>query len=248
MLERINFDVDVDHHQNCVECLKENGWWFSRSEDTQDAFDIDIDGEWFDFANHWNRLKLDEYMKDGGVYRYRRYSAFEYDAQDGSLTQLPHAPYEQSQTINHLNGGVKRHFEPLEKSFSEHLVLHKILSNIGAVCSDVANHTKWNIKLHPYRILARQGMSGEPAPEGLHQDGVDYIVSYLINRVNVVGGISTITDLEKDFIGDVEMNLPNDFVIGNDRETYHGVSSVKVEDLKKPFAYRDVLVIAFEKI
>ncbi|MFA1674244.1 2OG-Fe dioxygenase family protein [Rhizobium mongolense] len=44
------------------------------------------------------------------------------------------------------------------------------------------------------------------------------------------------------------MNLPNDFLICNDRTRFHDVSAVAIENPKMPFAYRDVLVIAFEKI
>ena len=247
MLERIKVRDPSGYREECVENLRTDGWWFSRSEWTENGFGIEPDATWFDFADHWNRLLLDEYMRDGGTYRYRRYSAFEFDASDESFILLPHAPYEQSASINTLNGGFKRHFEPLEDSFIEHPVLERILTGFGRIFSEASGHTRWNIKLHPYRILAREGVSGEPAPEGLHQDGVDFIVSYMVNRVNVTGGVSTITDLGKQPLGDVELNRPNDFVVGDDRGTYHGVSSVLIDNPKMPFAYRDVLVIAFEK-
>lgn len=248
MLKKIASQAQSNHNQEGVDHLLENGWWFSRSEQTGAGFDIALDAEWHDFADHWNRMLLDEYMRDGGTYRYRRYSAFEYDAKDEKFHLLPHAPYEQSKRVNHLNGGFKRHFEPLEKSFIDHPVLSKILKNFGRIFSEAAGHDRWDIKLHPYRIIARESACGEPTPEGLHQDGVDFIVSYMIGRVNVTGGVSTVTDADKRPIGDVEMNLPNDFIVGNDRETYHGVTPVSIENPKMPFAYRDVLVIAFEKI
>lgn len=248
MLERLKSNESADYLNECVENLRENGWWFSRGEKTEVGFDLDRDYLWFDFADHWNRLLLDEYMRDGGTYRYRRYSALEFDGKHGSFTLLPHAPYEQSASINKLNGGFKRHFEPLEPSFIEHPVLEKILTTFGRMFTETSGHSRWNIKLHPYRIVAREGASGEPAPEGLHQDGVDFIVSYMIGRLNVTGGVSTVTDDGRHPIGDVEMNRANDFLVGNDRTTYHGVSPVAVDDPRKPFAYRDVLVIAFEKI
>ncbi|MVA27931.1 2OG-Fe dioxygenase family protein (plasmid) [Agrobacterium vitis] len=53
-------------------------------------------------------------MRDGRTYRYRRYSTFEYSSKDEKFRLLPHASYEQSKRGNHLNGGFKRHFEPLE--------------------------------------------------------------------------------------------------------------------------------------
>ncbi|MER9278448.1 2OG-Fe dioxygenase family protein [Mesorhizobium sp. M0522] len=234
--------------QECTDHLVTNGWWFSRGKRTEAGFGIEIDAGWKNFADHWDRLLLDEYMRDGGTYRYRRYSAFEYDAVDGIFRLLPHAPYEQSKAINHLNGGFKRYFEPFEQSFIDHPVLNKILTGFCRILCQTAGHDRWDIKLHPYRIVARDGVNGKPAPEGLHQDGVDFIVSYMIGRVNVTGGMSTITDASKRFLGDVEMNLPNDFVICNDRKTFHDVSPIATENPKMPFAYRDVLVIAFEKL
>ncbi|WP_313058677.1 2OG-Fe dioxygenase family protein, partial [Agrobacterium cavarae] len=185
MLERLSKKTKAEYIGECVENLQSNGWWFSRSEITIDGFDIDPDGEWNDFADHWDHLLRDEYMRDGGTYRYRRYSAFELDAKEGRATLLPHAPYEQSASINTLNGGFKRHFEPLEDSFIEHPVFKKIITNFGRIFSETTGHYRWNVKLHPYRIVALDGASGEPAPEGLHQDGVDFIVSYMIRRVNV---------------------------------------------------------------
>ncbi len=248
MLDRLKIRNSSEYLVECVEALRTEGWWFSRSEWTESGFDIEPDETWLDFADHWNRLLQDEYMRDGGTYRYRRYSALEFDALDERFVLVPHAPYEQSASINTLNGGFKRHFEPLEVSFVEHPVLRKMLTGFGRIVSAASDHRRWNIKLHPYRILAREGVSGEPAPEGLHQDGVDFIVSYMVKRVNVTGGVSTVTDLGKQLLGDVELNRPNDFVVGDDRNTYHGVSSVIVENPKMPFAFRDVLVIAFEKI
>ncbi|MET3524843.1 argininosuccinate synthase-related protein [Mesorhizobium abyssinicae] len=234
--------------QQCTHHLVTNGWWFSKGECTEACFGIEIDADWKNFADHWDRLLLDEYMRDGGAYRYRRYSAFEYDSSDGLFRVLPHAPYEQSKSVNHLNGGFKRYFEPLELSFIEHPILEKILTGLCRILCELARHDRWNIKIHPYRIVARDGVNGKPAPEGLHQDGVDFIACYMIGRVNVTGGMSMITDASKQFLGEVEMNRPNDFVICNDRETFHDVSSIVAENLKMPYAYRDVLVIAFEKL
>ncbi|ACA20401.1 conserved hypothetical protein [Methylobacterium sp. 4-46] len=236
------------YRDDLVENLSDHGWWFSRGEHTVKGFGLDLGPAWEAFADEWNHLLRDEHMRDGGTYRYRRYSAFEYDDLRRSLRQLPHQPYEQSAAVNRLNGGFKRHFEPLRDSFVGNRNFSRIVTTFGEIFSRAAGHARWNVKLHPYRIVARDGARGEPAPEGLHKDGVDFIVSYMIRRVNVVGGISTITDDDRSLIGDVELGHPHDFVVGNDRVTYHGVSSVHVEDPRKAFAFRDVLVIAFERI
>ncbi|MEI9414606.1 2OG-Fe dioxygenase family protein [Mesorhizobium sp. Cs1299R1N1] len=248
MPDELSKRTNEKYMHECVESLGACGWWFSPCEWTQDAFDIADCSSWVGFADHWNHLLLDEYMRDGGTYRFRRYSAFEFDTEAGSFRLLPNAPYEQSKSINKLNGGFLRYFEPLERTFVEHPILDKILKGVGRIVSKTTGHRHWNVKLHPYRIVARGSVSGLPAPEGLHQDGVDFIVSYMIGRLNVVGGVNTVTDTGKQPIGTVEMMRPNDFLVCDDRKTYHDVSPIVAEKRKKPFAYRDVLVLAFEKI
>lgn len=52
---------------------------------------------------------------------------------------------------------------------------------------------KFDIVLHHTYVEARQEHFGDNSPEGIHQDGYDYIVSALvIERKNIVGGMSQI--------------------------------------------------------
>jgi hypothetical protein len=51
------------------------------------------------------------------------------------------------------------------------------------------------VTFHETGTVARQGRGATNAPEGVHQDGADYIVSALVvERVNVEGGMSLIVD------------------------------------------------------
>lgn len=204
-------------------------------------------GAWTDFADYWNRLTLDRFMGDGGTYRLRRYGQFETDS-DGQLRQLPHSAYEQASSINRLNGGIARVFDPLEPGFAQHAVLHRVLNVVTHIVNDVeGKEWAWNIKLHPYRILAAAGVAGQPTPEGLHRDGVDYVVSMLVKRTNVVGGESAMTDAHRRPLGCVTLLDPLQMLILNDANTLHAVTPVVPRNPLAP-AYRDVLVIAFEKV
>jgi hypothetical protein len=199
------------------------------------------------FASYWARLTLDRYMGDGGTYRFRRYGAF--DSRPGSIRQqLPHGPYEQPKYINSLNGGIARIFDPLEPAFAAHTVLNRLLDWLTTLydrCEGSPQH--WNIRLHPYRILANQNEKGNPTPEGLHKDGVDYIVSMMMSRRNVVGGETTITDNDRQLLCQRTLQKPLDILIGKDTHTMHAVSSVSPIDASQE-AFRDVLVIAFTKV
>ena len=203
--------------------------------------------QWADFADYWNRLALDRFMGDGGTYRLRRYGQFETDP-DGRLRQLPHAAYVQSRAVNRLNGGIARVFDPLEPGFVRHGVLHGVLRVLSRIFNSVEGKIQaWNVKLHPYRILAQAGMAGQPTPEGLHRDGVDYVVSMMVQRHNIVGGESSMTDAHGKPLGRVTLVDPMDMLVLNDAQTLHAVTPVVASDPGAP-AYRDVLVIAFEKV
>lgn len=200
-----------------------------------------------DFGAYWPRLTLDRYMGDGGTYRFRRYGQF--DSVPGQPRQLlPHAPYEQPKYINSLNGGVVRIFDPLEPGFVAHPVLQRLLNWLTELCNQCEGQPhRWNIRLHPYRVLARAHEPGHPSPEGLHRDGVDYIVSMMVARSNVVGGESTITDNERQVLWSRAMQLPLDIMIGRDAHVMHGVTPVQPIDSGRE-AHRDVLVVAFTKV
>jgi hypothetical protein len=204
-------------------------------------------GDMATFADHWPRLTRDNHMGDGGTYRFRRYGEFEALPQS-RRRQLPHGPYQQPEYINKLNGGISRLFDPLESSFVSNPVLNRLLDWLTCIydkCEGSPQH--WNIRLHPYRIVANPGKSGHPTPEGLHRDGVDYIVSMLVSRHNVEGGESTITNNQGLVLEQWTLLRPMDIMIGQDATTMHAVTPVNPINPDEP-AWRDVLVVAFTKI
>lgn len=202
---------------------------------------------WVEFVGYWDRLTQDRYMADGGTYRLRRYGQFNTQP-DGSLRLLPHEAYEQPRYINNLNGGIKRHFDPLEDGFVEHPVLHGLLKSLRHLIDTAHGEpTRWNIRLHPYRILASVSGGGQPTPEGMHRDGVDYIVSLLVQRRNVIGGISQIADASRRPLDSLTLLEPMQAMVANDATTMHAVTAVRPM-LQDQAAYRDVLVVAFTQL
>lgn len=199
------------------------------------------------FSFHWFKLILDEYMADGGLYRYRRYGQFSVDSSTGKMRLMPHEPYIQPSHINKLNGGVQRLFKPLESTFVKSIVLKKVLGFLMQVYNKVLNQSvDWNIGLHPYRVIASDEITGLPTPEGLHRDGVTFVASLLINRKNISGGTTTITNSNKHILDKCQLTTPFDLLMADDTKTMHEVSSLRVMN-KQEEAYRDVLVIAFTK-
>lgn len=205
------------------------------------------DGEWSTFADHWNRLQPDRHMGDGGTYRLRRYDAFLWRPATG-LALLPHAPYRQSLAVNPLNGGVDRHFEPLEPSLARHPLLPRLVGWLaGSLPVADAGRASWRIDLHPYRVLARHDAEGRPTPEGRHRDGVDYIVSMMVRRCGVRGGMTTITAPAGRELARRTLSNPLDLMAGDDLRTMHEVSPIRCDRHAAAPAHRDVLVLAFTR-
>jgi hypothetical protein len=87
---------------------------------------------------------------------------------------------------------------------------------------------------------------GKPTPEGMHRDGVDYVLVLLVNRRNIQSGTTTVHDLDKRTLGSFTLTDPLDSALVDDARCFHGVTPVEPENPAQP-AYRDVLVVTFRK-
>src|SRR5690606_34306507 len=65
-------------------------------------------------APAWDDLPPDDYLRDGGRYRFRRHSCFV--VADGAVEPVPHRAHWQSLDYNALHGGMHRWFEPVAAS------------------------------------------------------------------------------------------------------------------------------------
>jgi len=204
--------------------------------------------DWQSFAASWDDLGVDTYMADGGRYRRRRFAAFR--ATPDGITRKPHQPHYQSRDYNPLNGGLERWFEPVTEAAGRHPALTAILQTSHALF-DRMTQTElrppaWHVEIHQFRIEARVGEEGRPTPEGMHRDGVDWVLVLMVRRDNVASGETTIYDLVKRPLGSFTLTTPLDSALVDDSRVYHGVTPVVPLDPTQP-AYRDVLVVTFRR-
>jgi len=201
--------------------------------------------DWQGFADSWDDLHLDRYMADGGRYRRRRHAVYAAEA-DGAIVRRPHGPHYQGLDYNPLNGGVARWFEPVT-AVGDGPSMRAILAFCRASFGRLAPEVRaWHVEAHQFRIEARPGEAGQPTPEGLHRDGVDYVLVLLIRRANIARGTTAIHALDRSLLGSFTLTDPLDAAIVNDARVYHGVTAVEPVEPAAP-AYRDVLVVTFRK-
>jgi hypothetical protein len=202
--------------------------------------------DWPAFAESWSDLEVDTYMGDGGRYRRRRFGVYAAERQ-GAIVRGPHQPHYQGVDYNTLNGGIERWFKPVTDEIGNGSSMRTILEYCRALFGRLAPETaKWHIEVHQFRIEAKTGVAGKPTPEGMHRDGVDYVLVLLINRRNIASGTTTVHDLDKRALGSFTLTDPLDAALVDDARCYHGVTPVEPENPAQP-AYRDVLVVTFKK-
>lgn len=184
-------------------------------------------------------------MADGGKYRKRRHATYALWNAGEQAQLMPYQPHYQTVDYNPLNGGVARYFAPILDDLHQSLTLTALLEFGNRVFSQITGNHQWHIELHQFRIEARDGRLGKPTPEGVHRDGVDFVIVVMIKRVNIDSGATTIFDLDNRQLGEFMLRQPFDMVLVNDRRCYHGVTPITQLDPAEE-AYRDVLVITFK--
>ena len=201
--------------------------------------------DWAAFAASWNDLEIDQYMADGGRYRRRRHAVFS-AAPGGAIIREAHQPHYQSRDYNALNGGIARWFEPVDTAIGGGETMNAILATSRSLFEHLAGPRTWHVEVHQFRIEATRGEKGQPTPEGVHRDGVDYVLVLLIGRLNIASGTTTVHTLNGDELGSFTLADPLDAALLDDSRVAHGVTPIEPADGDRP-AYRDVLVVTWRQ-
>ncbi len=229
-------------------CLMREGFVHVQAADMRAALLAEGLVDWDGFAASWNDLGVDTYMADGGTYRRRRHAALSISGEQ--IRRKPHQPHYQSRDYNALNGGLARWFEPVRDDIVTHPALLAILRSGFAIfdgATDAATRpASWHVELHQFRIEARTGEHGKPTPEGLHRDGVDWVIVMLVRRENVASGETSIHDLHRRKLGSFTLTTPMECALVDDGRVFHGVTPI-APLVAGEAAYRDVLVATFRR-
>lgn len=202
--------------------------------------------DWAAFVDSWDDLHVDQHMADRGRYRRRRHGVFAM-GREGAPERLPDAPHYQDLEHNRLNGGVDRRFSTISESMAESESFQALAAYARGLFSELApDVTRWLVEAHQFRIEARAGELGQPTPEGIHRDGVDYVLVALIRRQNIESGTTTIHDEEQRRLGAFTLTDPLDLALLDDHRVWHGVTAVEPRDPSEP-AWRDVLVLTLRR-
>lgn len=233
-------DMSTLHEQ-----LQHDGFAFLTADHMRDLLQAQALSDWAAFAASWGDLAPDTYLAARGRHRRRRHAVFSVDP-TGKIHRESHQPHYQSLTYNPLQGDIQRWFEPVQPAIADGASLRRILAFSRELFGPLAPATRrWRIEVHQFRIEARADEAGEPTPEGVHRDGVDYVLVLLIDRSNIESGTTTIHAHDGALLGSFTLTHALDAALVDDARVCHGVTAVTPLDPAQP-AHRDVLVVTFK--
>ena len=183
----------------------------------------------------FENLPVDPYL-DGG-YRFRRLSRFQ--ILDNQLIRLPHRRLFQTKNYNPLLGGVEREFAEMEFELTELEDFQKICLEFFDFCRLCTPHTE--IDVHQIRTIALPQVIGHPAPEGIHQDGVDLVGIFCVTRKNIEGGLTSLYRSKDTAPIFTKILNPGELLIFSDKQFFHFTSMVNATGTEP--GIRDVFVL-----
>ena len=184
------------------------------------------------FIEKYNELSIDSSYENT---RYRRYSLI-----DTNTFRVYGTKFVQSKEYNRTkNGGIIRKYEPLNLCQEEcfRTVIHYFVTQIRTLSGIECN----KCMVHQIRVEVNND-SVTPVPEGIHQDGYNYVGIMCVSRFNIMGGINKIYTLNEEEVYST-MLKEGEMIIMNDRKVKHYVSNI-LRVNPSTNAYRDVLVIS----
>lgn len=169
----------------------------------------------------YDRLPLDPYIQ--GVFRRRRFSRFR--GTGSTLRRLDHHYFLQSKDVNQLAGGIRREFQELEDGLLTQPAFQAMVTTF--IDGMGINPEVREFGVHQIRIVCSPEFAGSPAPEGIHQDGFDYIGMFCVERHQILGATTRIypgRDQPPIFSRELQAG---EAVLANDRRVYHFAEQVR---------------------
>lgn len=194
----------------------------------------------------WNDLPTDEYLADGGKYRFRRHASLRlnYNVTPGWADE-PYRPHWQPKAYNKLHGGVFRTFAEVKAFTTSNPLYRAVVTQFGEVFREATEPlpSTWFVESHQFRIDARSG-EGRPTPEGAHRDGVDYVLLLMLGRRDIDGAVTTIYDNDGQLRSEFMLHEPWTAMLLDDNRVVHATTPFKASG---PNPERDTLVVTYRQ-
>ncbi|MBD2774240.1 2OG-Fe dioxygenase family protein [Iningainema tapete] len=185
--------------------------------------------------SYFDHLPVDPYLEEH--YRFRRLSHFKVSS--NRLIKLSHSRFFQSKEYNPLLGNVVREYPEIDDALVELEDFQKIVWEFFEFCKLCSTFDE--IGVHQIRTTTSCQKIGNPAPEGIHRDGVDLVGIFCVNRESIEGGETHLYKFKDEPPVFAQILKKSDFLVFSDRQFFHYTSPIKVTASKS--GSRDVFVL-----
>ncbi|EKE70978.1 2OG-Fe dioxygenase family protein [Gallaecimonas xiamenensis] len=188
-----------------------------------------------ELAQSFADLPVDPYIQ--GDFRYRCYSNVK--VQGGQVLRQPTKTFMQSSNINQYLGDVERRYQEIPEQSLHSQAMTTMLKDFQAQCSLGDDAV---IEIHQIRIKTQSRDATPPAPEGVHQDGFDYLGIYVMGSGTVEGGEVMLYEAKDSAPFFCERFADGQYVVLNDARYFHNAAPV-IPAQGQALGYWDVVVL-----
>jgi hypothetical protein len=135
-------------------------------------------------------------------------------------------------------GDIKREFSELDDALIEQDIFKHMILAFSDSCK---LHPEAEIGVHQIRTTCSPDNFGNPAPEGIHRDGTDFIGIFSVDRNNIQGGETHLYTAKKEKPVFSKILNPGELLLINDHEFFHFTTPVK--PTAEGVGTRDVFVL-----
>ena len=190
----------------------------------------------------YNNLPIDSHFPEASSLhptRFRRYSNFRVEIEPKHVYHIYQNDNNQfSQCVSDFRQQ-PRIFQPMQNHILDDYFMELLTSVVYLTYLREPLTKKYNVSVHQVRLLSYPHLTSDNAPEGIHQDGVDYIVSALVlNKHNIHSDTSIIYDKDKQEIYRKNLEV-GEFIFQEDHELWHDITPIQAVD--GYLGYRDIL-------
>jgi len=226
--------------------LPAKGFRFVQSEQIQTAL------------KNWNRVAIDDlsaikrsfqdlvpdcYMPKKFGCRNRRFGEYRLSQTTGEFLSTDQLQHIRKPSKNRLNACKARTFCALQETVRDSLFTRALVEVVVGYIDDPCR--EWSINIHQFRVDASQGLA-HASPNGMHQDGNDYVAIISMGRENSIGGMNQISSKRGRLLFRQTMANDLDCLVLDDRKVLHGVTPILPKF--RGAAYSDSFVIDFNRI
>ena len=194
--------------------------------------------------NAFSNLEVDKNYENK---RTRAYSLLDIENID-NIKIIGDLQFYQSANYNNVNGDILRTYKNIDSKILDDdcfkYFINTFLTTINKELTknSIIEKIKF-IQIHQIRVYADNEEEVNLVPEGIHQDGYNFIAMCCVSRKNVSGAISHIYDESKNIVHSLQLQ-EGEMLVLNDNKMFHSVSPIQLNKTGKKVktGYRDVLI------